>query len=704
MSIHPYTCPMHPEVLSDGPGDCPRCGMALVAAAGATPAEDEGLEALALRVGIAAALSLPLVLISMAPMLGFHGAFGISPHAKGWVEFALATPVVFWCGWPLLEKFWSSIRAWSLNMYSLIGLGVGLAYTFSFVALVAPGIFPAEYVDHDGAVGTYFEAAAVIVALILFGDLLQMRAIGKTGDAIRQLLSLAPNLAWRIRSDGYEEQIPIADVRVGDQLRVKPGEKVPADGTVLEGGGRVDESMMTGEPGLVAKWTGDRVMAATLNSDGALLIRAERVGADTLLSRIVNMVRQAQATRAPVQRFADAVASSFVQAVAVIAVVTAIVWGFFGPEPRLAYALLNAVSVLIIACPCALGLATPITMTVAMGQGALVGVLFRNADAVERMREINTIVVDKTGTLTVGRPGVEHFIATRRSSDEMLALAAAVEVHSEHPIARAIVESARARKLALPAVTDFRAHAGLGISAMAAGHRLLVGNARFLALHGVDAGGYESRAVLWQSEGKTVVFIAVDGALEGVVSIADLVRDGAPEAVAELKAEGVRIVMLTGDSEVASRAVARKLGIDEVIAEALPEEKAMHVKRLQSQGLKVAMAGDGINDALALALSDIGIAMGTGTDIAMESASVALVKGDLRGIARARSISRAAMQNVKQNLAFAFGYNGLGIPVAAGVLYPFLGILLSPMVAAIAMAASSLSVVGNALRLRSART
>ena len=698
-----YTCPMHPEIVQDGPGSCPKCGMPLVPIAGTGAADDSELRDLTRRLWLGVALSIPLVVLAMAPMAGFHEPFGLAPRARGWVEFALGTPVLLWVGWPILHKFWLSLAHRSLNMYTLIGLGVALAYLFSLAAVFAPGLFPAEFREHDGAVGTYFEAAAVIVTLVMLGDVLQLRAMGQTSQAIQQLLELAPNLAWRVRDDGTEEQVPIASVHVGDRLRVKPGEKIPVDGTVLEGASRVDESMITGEPVPVAKAPGARVTGATVNGNGSLTFRAERVGSETLLSQIVHMVAQAQRTRAPIQRLADVIAAYFVQTVVVIAIVTAAAWWFFGPEPRVTYALLNAVAVLIIACPCAVGLATPISMTVAMGKGAHAGILFRNAEAIERMRDIDTVVVDKTGTLTLGRPALTGFVAEGLPENEALGLAASVEQPSEHPIARAIVEGASARRIALRPAASFEAVNGLGVKAQIDGRRVLMGSRNFLREHGVDPSRWEQTAEEWRGEAKTVVFLAVDGRAAGIAAVADPVKQSTPEAIAALKQAGISVVMLTGDSQRTAQAVARQLGIDEALAEVLPADKAGHVKRLQAAGHKVAMAGDGINDAPALAQADVGIAMGTGTDVAMESAGVTLVKGDLRGIARAAMLSRATMRNIKQNLGFAFGYNALGIPVAAGVLYPFVGVLLSPMIAAAAMSLSSVSVVTNALRLRKAR-
>jgi Cu+-exporting ATPase len=698
-----YACPMHPEVLRDGPSDCPKCGMALVPAGGVGAADDAELQDLKRGLWVGTALSLPLFLLAMAPMVGIHEPLGLAPRLRGWIEFALGTPVVLWVGWPILRKFWLSLAGWNLNMYTLIGLGVGLAYLFSLAAVLFPGLFPDEFREHDGAVGTYFEAAAVIVTLVILGDFLQLRAIGQTSQAIRQLLRLAPNLAWRLNAEGTEEQVPLESVVAGDRLRVKPGEKIPVDGTVLEGTSRVDESMMTGEPVPVAKAAGAKVVGATVNGNGSLLIRAERVGADTLLSRIIHMVDDAQRTRAPIQRLADIIAAYFVQTVVAVAVVTALGWWFFGPAPRFTYAFLNAIAVLIIACPCAVGLATPISMTVAMGQGARAGILFRNAEAIERMRDIDTVVVDKTGTLTLGRPALTDFVAEGIPENDALALVAGVELLSEHPIGAAIVDGAKARGLTPLPAGAFDAVNGLGVQAEIDGKKVLVGSRSFLNQRGVDTLQWEARAEAWRAEAKSVVFFAVNGIAAGLAAVSDPIKDSTRDAIAALKNSGVRVVVLTGDSRSTAEAVARQLGIDETLAEVLPEDKAGHVKRLQAEGRKVAMAGDGINDAPALAQADVGIAMGTGTDVAIESAGVTLVKGDLRGIARAAVLSRATMRNIRQNLVFAFGYNALGIPLAAGVLYPLFGLLLSPVFAGAAMAMSSLSVVTNALRLNRVR-
>lgn len=695
-----WTCSMHPEIIKDAPGDCPICGMALVPVAGTAEVDDSELRDLTHRLWIGIAFSIPLVILAMSPMVGIKEPFGLMPRSRGWIEFVLGTPVVLWVGWPILRKFWTSIAHRALNMYSLIGLGVGLAYLFSLVAIFLPDLFPPEFRKHDGAVGTYFEAAAVIVTLVILGDVLQLRAMGQTSQAIRELLRLAPNFAWRLREDGTEEQVALEFVVVGDRLRIKPGDKVPVDGTVIDGASRVDESMLTGEPVPVAKTPGDRVTGATINGNGSLVMRAERVGSDTLLAKIVHMVAEAQRTRAPIQRLADLIAAYFVQVVVVIAVITALTWWFVGPEPRLTYALLNAIAVLIIACPCAVGLATPISMTVAMGEGARAGILFRNAEAIERMRDIDTLVVDKTGTLTMGKPTLTDFHASGIPENEALALTAAVEQLSEHPIAHAIVQGAKTRGLTLPSASAFDAVNGLGVQADIGGRKILVGSRDFLFKNGINTQQWEVQAENLRADAKTVVFLGVDGVAAGIAAVADPVKENTPEAIAALKRSGVRIVMLTGDSRRTAEAVARILDIDEALAEVLPEDKAGHVKRLQAEGHKVAMAGDGINDAPALAQADVGIAMGTGTDVAMESAGITLVKGDLRGIARAAALSRATMRNIRQNLVFAFGYNALGIPIAAGVLYPTFGILLSPIFAGAAMALSSVSVVMNALRLK----
>ena len=696
-----YTCPMHPEVRSPKPGNCPKCGMALVPVAGAQE-DDSELRDMKRRFWVSLALSVPVVVLAM--LLPQFGGHIYTPAAQRWstlAQLALATPVVLWCGWPFFSKFWLSLTNRSPNMYTLIGLGVALAYLYSVIGVVAPGLFPQEFREHGGAVGVYFEAAAVIVTLVLFGEVLQLRAIGETSQAIRKLLALAPNTALRLEAGGREVEVPLEQVQVGDKLRVRPGEKVPVDGTCVEGSSNVDESMITGEPVPVPKKAGDRVTGATINGKGALVIRAEKVGADTLLSRIVHMVVQAQRTRAPVQRLADLVAAWFVQTVIAIAIVTALVWALYGPEPRFVYAVVNAVAVLIIACPCALGLATPISITVAMGQGALNGVLFRNAEAVEKLREVNTLVVDKTGTLTLGKPQLVDFVVEGGTPEkDALALIASLERASEHPLAQAIVTGAENLGVLLAPMKNFESVTGQGVHGTIEGRRVAVGNRRFMEARGGVPQSLAEKAEALRAQGKTALYAAIDGRTAAVIAVADPIKETTPEAIKALAAAGVHVVMLSGDSRKTAEAVGRQLGIEEVIAEVLPEQKVDTIKSLQSRGRVVAMAGDGINDAPALAQAHVGIAMGTGTDVAIESAGVTLVKGDLRGIVKAIRLSHATMRNVKQNLFFAFFYNALGVPVAAGVLYPFIGLLLSPMLAGAAMSMSSVSVVTNALRLR----
>ncbi len=685
-----YTCPMHPEIVQVGAGSCPKCGMALVPMEGAED-DDSELRDHVRRLWGSAVLSVPLFLMTMLPMIGVPLEF----RGSQYVEFLLATPVVFWGGAPFFTKFVLSMRNKSPNMYTLIGLGVGVAYLYSLFAVFAPGIFPDEFRMHGGHVAAYFEAAAVIVTLVMVGEVMQLKAMGQTSQAIRQLLALAPNTALRIEQDGTEKQVSLNDVQAGDRLRVRPGDKIPVDGTVLEGASNVDESMITGEPLPVHKTAGDRLTGATINGKGSLVMRAERVGAETLLAQIVHLVGQAQRTKAPVQRFADMVAAYFVETVVAIAVLTAIAWAVLGPQPALGYALVNAVSVLIIACPCAVGLATPISITVSMGQGAMHGVLFRNAEAVEKLRDVDTLVVDKTGTLTVGKPRVVAFSvegAFLGKENEILKLIASVERASEHPLAQAVVDAAQEKGLALAPVQDFFAMTGQGVVGTVEGRQVAVGSRRMMQSVGIPDGLADKS-----------MFASVDGKVAAGFTVADPIKETTPEAVQALHAEGIRLVMLSGDSQQNAEAVGRTLGIDEVIGEVLPEQKAEKVKALQAQGRFVAMAGDGINDAPALAQANVGIAMGTGTDVAIESASVTLVKGDLRAIVKAIRLSRATMRNVKQNLFWAFGYNAIGVPVAAGVLYPFFGILLSPIFAGAAMAMSSVSVVTNALRLRRVR-
>ncbi|TYT27568.1 heavy metal translocating P-type ATPase [Luteimonas viscosa] len=695
-----YTCPMHPEIRQDHPGTCPKCGMALEPEMPSLE-EDDNPE---LR-DFSRRFWWTLPLTAVVFVLGMFGhrlhLFGMA--TQSWIELVLATPVVLWAGAPFFMRGWQSIRNRSPNMWTLISLGVGAAYLYSVVATVAPGVFPAAFASM-GRVSVYFEAAAVIISLTLLGQLLELKARAQTSAAIRSLLQLAPKTARRLRDDGTEEDIPLEHVHVGDRLRVRPGEKVPVDGVVVEGGSSIDESMLTGEPLPVRKAEGDRVIGATLNTAGALVIRAERVGAATLLSQIVQMVAQAQRSKAPMQRLADVVAGRFVLGVVAVAVVAFFGWGLFGPEPGWVFGLIAAVSVLIIACPCALGLATPMSIMVATGRGATRGVLFRDAAAIERLREVDTLVVDKTGTLTEGRPAFgEAHAADGFDADQVLRLAASLDQGSEHPLADAIVAAARERGMALAPVDDFESSSGIGVRGRVEGQSLALGNTALMREAGIDPAPLAARAEALRGEGASVMFLAVDGALAGLLSVSDPVKASTPDALAALHAAGLRIVMATGDGLTTANAVAARLGIDEVHGEVRPEDKLKLIERLQSEGRVVAMAGDGINDAPALARADVGIAMGTGTDVAMDSAQVTLVKGDLRGIATARALSQATVRNMRQNLWFALAYNGLGVPIAAGVLYPFTGLLLSPMIAALAMSLSSASVVGNALRLRGQR-
>jgi len=702
-----WTCPMHPQIVRDASGSCPICGMALEPRTiSAEPQENPELADMSRRFWTATALTAPLVLLAMGQMLlGARFEQLLSPRLRTWIELALAIPVCTWSAWPFYVRAVQSVRHRSLNMFTLIGLGVSVAFSYSLVAAVAPGIFPASFREHDGQVGVYFEAAAVIVTLILLGQVLELRARSSTGAAIRKLLGLAPKLARRVNADGSETDVPLDAVQVGDLLRVRPGEKVPVDGVVTDGRSHVDESMVTGEPIPVPKEVGSKVVGATLNTSGTLVIRAEKVGAETLLSRIVAMVAEAQRSRAPIQKLADVVAGIFVPVVIAIAVATFVVWSLVGPEPRSAHALINAVAVLIIACPCALGLATPMSIMVAMGRGATTGVLFRNAEAIEILRKVDTLVVDKTGTLTEGKPKLVSVTPLGGTSEtDVVRLAAALERGSEHPLATAIVKGAEERRFAIPAAAGFEAINGKGVKGTVEGRAVAAGNRLLLADLGVDPAPFAARAEELRQDAQTVIFVVVDGRPAGLLGVADPIKDSTPDAMRALHEEGVRIVMLTGDSRTTAEAVARKLSIDEVVAEVLPDQKASVVKRLQGEGKVVAMAGDGINDAPALAQAQVGIAMGTGTDVAMESAGVTLVKGDLRAIARARGISRQTLANIKQNLFFAFVYNAAGIPVAAGLLYPWFGILLNPMMAAAAMSLSSVSVIGNALRLRRARS
>ncbi len=703
-----YTCPMHPEVRQVGPGTCPKCGMALepVEPVGSGDEnEDVELRAMTRRFWVGLGLTVPLMFIAMRHLLPGEPLEALLGHgALPWVELALATPVVLWGGWPFFVRGWRSVLARSLNMFTLIAIGVGVAYVYSVVGAALPGLFPDSLRDAHGAVGVYFEAAAAIVTLVLLGQVLELRARRRTGSAIRELLDLAPKTARRIAEDGSEADVPLGEVHPGDRLRVRPGEKVPVDGEVLEGRSAVDESMITGEPIPTEKQVGDKVTGATVNQAGAFVMRADRVGAETLLARIVAMVSEAQRTRAPIQRLVDTISGWFVPAVIVAAVVTFAVWVLAGPEPRMAHAIVNAVAVLIIACPCALGLATPMSIMVAVGKGATMGVLFRDAAAIEVLRDVDTLVVDKTGTLTQGRPELLEVVTTAGiDENDLVGAAAALERASEHPLAAAIVAGAQARGITVGEAEDFETLTGKGVRGRVAGRAVVIGNRGFLEESGVDFGALAGRADELRAKGRTVLLAAIDGAPAGLLVIQDPIKETTPQALRDLRDDGIRIVMVTGDNETTARAVAAELGIDEVEADVLPEKKVEIVDRLRAEGRRVAMAGDGINDAPALAKAAVGIAMGTGTDVAMESAGVTLVKGDLRGIVRARRLSRATMRNVKQNLVFAFGYNALGIPIAAGVLYPFTGLLLSPMIAAAAMSLSSVSVVGNALRLRATR-
>ncbi|MHB1864283.1 MAG: heavy metal translocating P-type ATPase [Gemmatimonadaceae bacterium] len=700
-----YTCPMHPQIVRDAPGACPICGMALEPM---MPTADEGdnteLRDMTRRFWGATALAVPLLVLAMGDaMFGSALAGAIAPRTRILLEFLLATPICTWAAWPFYTRAVQSVRTWNLNMFTLIGLGVAVAYGYSLVATLLPGLFPAAFRDASGQIAVYFEAAGVIVTLILLGQVLELRARSQTSAAIKQLLGLAPKTARRLRDDETEEDVPLDQVQVGDRLRVRPGEKVPVDGVVIDGASTIDESMVSGEPIPVEKRAGDRVVGATLNGTGSLVMRAEKVGADTLLARIVAMVADAQRSRAPIQKLADVVAGYFVPTVIVVSAITFVVWAWIGPDPKMAHALINAVAVLIIACPCALGLATPMSIMVAMGKGATMGVLFRNAEAIEVMRKVDTLVVDKTGTLTEGRPKVVTVIPAPGFSDaQLLRFAASLERGSEHPLAAAIVQGATDRSVAVGAATDFASVTGKGVRGTVDGQTVALGNRSLMDELHLDTSLFSVRAEELRGEGQTVMFAVVGGVLAGLIGVADPIKASTAEAVDALHAEGIHIVMLTGDNQTTANAVGRRLHLDEVIAGVLPDQKAAVVKRLQSEGRTVAMAGDGINDAPALALAQVGIAMGTGTDIAMESASVTLVKGDLRGIVRARRLSRRTLRNIKQNLFFAFVYNTVGIPIAAGVLYPAFGLLLSPMIAAAAMSLSSVSVISNALRLRSA--
>ena len=698
-----FTCPMHPEIKQVGPGSCPICGMALEPL-DVTAQTGPNMELIDMtrRFWIGLALTLPVVVLEMGghiPGLDLHGL--VPPRISVWIQFALATPVVLWAGWPFFVRAWASVLNRSLNMFSLIALGTGAAYAYSVVAVLAPQLFPAGFRMADGTVAIYFEAAAVITVLVLLGQVLELRARERTGGAIRALLDLAPKTARRLKANGEDEEITLDAVQVGDRLRVRPGESVPVDGVVVEGGGSIDESMVTGESMPVLKASGDRLIGGTVNGTGALVMSAEKVGSESMLARIVAMVAEAQRSRAPIQRLADTVAGWFVPMVVAVAVMAFAVWAIWGPSPALAYGLVAAVSVLIIACPCALGLATPMSIMVGVGKGASAGVLIKSAEALERMEKVDTLVVDKTGTLTEGKPRVVDIVpAAGLSADEILPLAAGLERSSEHPLAAAIVAGARERGFALPEATDFASLTGKGVTGRVSGRRVALGNAALMADLGVVLGDLAVKADTLRRDGATVLFVAIDGKPGGLIAVADPIKVTTKTALDELRADGVRIIMLTGDNKTTAQAVAAQLGIADVEADVLPADKHRIVRKLRSEGRVVAMAGDGVNDAPALAEADVGIAMGTGTDVAIQSAAVTLVKGDLAGIARARKLSRATMSNIRQNLFFAFIYNAAGVPIAAGVLYPALGLLLSPMVAALAMALSSVSVILNALRLR----
>ena len=694
-----YTCPMHPEIRQDHPGTCPKCGMTLEPLLPDLDDDNPELRDFSRRFW----WTLPLTLVVLALAMLGERLHLMDMATQSWVELVLSLPIVLWAGWPFFSRGWLSVVNRSPNMWTLIGLGTGAAFIYSVVATVAPEVFPASFMSM-GRVGVYFEAAAVIISLTLLGQVLELKARSQTSAAIKSLLGLAPKTARRINADGSEEDVPLSHVHVGDLLRIRPGEKVPVDGIVHEGSSSIDESMLTGEPLPVSKRAGDKVIGATLNTNGALVMRSERIGSDTVLSQIVQMVAQAQRSKAPMQRMADVVAGYFVMAVVAIAVTTLLVWGFFGPQPTWVYGLINAVAVLIIACPCALGLATPMSIMVATGRGATQGVLFRDAAAIENLRKVDTLVIDKTGTLTEGRPAFDQVVAAPGfTNDEVLRLAASLDQGSEHPLADAIVQAARAQGLQLVKPQSFESGTGIGVRGKVEHRQLALGNTVLMEQSGVSVEPLVPQAETLRGEGASVMYLAVDGQLAGLLAVSDPVKGSTPEALAALKAAGLRVIMATGDGQTTAKAVGARLGIDEVHGEVKPADKLMLIERLQKEGRIVAMAGDGINDAPALAKADVGIAMGTGTDVAMNSAQVTLVKGDLRGIAVARTLSVSTVGNMKQNLMFAFLYNALGIPIAAGVLYPLTGWLLSPLIAALAMSLSSASVVGNALRLRASR-
>jgi len=700
-----YVCPMHPEVVSDEPGSCPKCGMALESRTVTADEENPELDDMSRRLKVSTILAAPVFILAMvADLAPSWLPAGLSMSTVQWIEFVLATPVILWGGWPFFERFWLSVKTWNLNMFTLVGLGVGVAWIYSVVALLLPGIFPPVMQMEGGLVDVYFEAGAVITALVLLGQVLELRARSRTNEAIKLLLGMAPKTARRVAEDGSEADVPLEDVVAGDVLRIRPGEKVPVDGIVTEGESNVDESMVTGEPVPVEKMAGEKLIGATVNGNGSLLMRAEKVGADTLLSQIVNMVAEAQRSRAPIQKMADTVAGYFVPAVVGIALIAFAVWMLVGPEPRLAHAIVNAVAVLIIACPCALGLATPISIMVGTGRGATAGVLIKNAEALEIMEKVDTVVVDKTGTLTEGKPTLTTVeIMGSAEEKQVLRWAASLERASEHPLAEAIVAGVKAKGLEPEFVEGFTAITGKGVSASVGGKAVLLGNATLMQDNNVKISDTEAVVKEHQLGGETVMYLAVDGQLAGLIGVSDPIKASTPDAIQALHEEGVEVVMLTGDNHNTAAAVAKKLGISRFEADVLPDKKAAVVKALQAEGKTVAMAGDGINDAPALAQAHVGIAMGTGTDVAMESAGVTLIKGDLTGIVRARRLSRATMKNIRQNLFFAFIYNSAGVPIAAGVLYPLFGLLLSPIIAAAAMSFSSVSVITNALRLRNAK-
>ena len=697
-----YTCPMHPEIMQKGPGSCPICGMALEPLEVSLEEEENPeLVDFTRRLKVGAVLSVPLLLLAMSDLIpGQPVQHAVSGRLLALIQFVLATPVVLWAGWPFFERGWASIKTFRFNMFTLIAIGTGVAYLYSLVATFFPELFPSEFQMHGGHIALYYEAAAVIVTLVLLGQVLELKARSRTGNAIRSLLGLAPKTARKVQADGADVDVPIEHIQVGDLLRVRPGEKVPVDGVVTEGRSSIDESMITGEPIPVEKEAESKVTGGTLNGGGSFIMKATRVGKDTLLSQIVKMVAEAQRSRAPIQKLADTVSSYFVPIVVLIAVLTAIVWGVWGPDPKLNYALVNAVAVLIIACPCALGLATPMSIMVGTGRGAAAGVLIKNADALEAMEKVNTLVVDKTGTLTLGRPELSAVVALGSVGEsELLSLTASIEKSSEHPLADAIVRGAVGRKVQLKVVEAFQSITGQGLKGKVENKEILVGNKRLLEAHNIPTAELVSKAETLQREGHGAMLVAIDGKPAGVIAVQDPVKENAKEALAYFKESGIEVIMLTGDNRLTAEVVAKKLGIERVEAEVLPERKNSIVRELQSQGKFVAMAGDGVNDAPALAQAQVGIAMGTGTDVAMQSASVTLVKGDISGIVRAHKLSHATMKNIRQNLFLAFVYNALGVPVAAGVLYPVFGLLLSPMIASAAMSLSSVSVIGNALRL-----